>query len=120
MAVIMHDESAAVFSWKGESLEEYWDCTLNDLIQPEDDGKGHRPDLIVDDGCDMILLIHEVNKAEELFLKDVTIPDPISTENSEFKIVQTIIKRQLEGGETDKSGTNMRFSEETSTVFHHL
>ena len=32
VAVITHDESAAVFSWKGDILEEYWDCILNALI----------------------------------------------------------------------------------------
>ena len=62
MAVITHDESADVFSWKGESLKEYWECILNALIYPEDDGKGHIPDLIVDDGGDMTLLIHEGKK----------------------------------------------------------
>ena len=41
-------------------------------------------------------------KAEDLFLKDGNIPDLSSTKNVEFKIVQTIIKRQLEGGETNK------------------
>ena len=46
-------------------------------------------------------LSYEGKKAEELFLKDGTIPDHSSTENYDFKIVQTIIKRQLEGGETD-------------------
>ena len=50
----------------------------------------------------MNLLIHEGKKAEDLFLKDDTIPDPISTYNVGLKIVQTIIKHQLEGGETDK------------------
>ena len=101
VAIITHDESASVFSWKGESLEEYWYCILNALIYLEDDVKGQRPDLIVDDGCDMTLLIHEGEKAEEFFLKDGTTPKPISTDNTEFKIVQTIVKRQLEGRETD-------------------
>ena len=50
VAVITHGESSAVFSWKGESVEEYWDCILNALIYPEDYGKGYRPNLIVDDG----------------------------------------------------------------------
>ena len=50
VAVIRHDELSGVFSWKGESLEEYWACIMNALIYPEDDGKGHRPHLIVDDG----------------------------------------------------------------------
>ena len=62
MDVITHDESSAVSSWKGESIEEYWDCILNALIQREDDGKCHRPELIVDDGVDMTLLIHKVKK----------------------------------------------------------
>ena len=85
--VITHDESAAVFSWKGESLKEYSDFILNAFIQTEDNGKGHRPDLIVDDGGEMNILIHEGKNVEELLLKDGTIPDPSSTHNVEFKIV---------------------------------
>ena len=63
-------------------------------------------------------------KAEELLLKDGTIPDRSSTDNIEFNIVQTVIKRQLEGGETDKwnkiFNTCMGFSEDTFTGVHHL
>lgn len=44
-----------VFAWKGETLEEYWECTFNALTWP--DGKG--PQLIVDDGGDATLLIHQ-------------------------------------------------------------
>ena len=40
--------------WKGESLKDYWDCIFNTLIYPEDGGKGHRPDLIVDDGFTLL------------------------------------------------------------------
>ena len=49
----------------------------------------------------MTLLIHWGKKAEDLFLKDGTISDPSSTDNVEFNMFQTVIKRQLEGGETD-------------------
>jgi adenosylhomocysteinase len=123
-AVIARDESAAVFAWKGETLEEYWECTLNALTWQEDDGKGHGPDLIVDDGGDMTLLIHEGKKAEDAFLKDGTLPDPSSTENAEFKIVLTIIKRILESGETDKwnkiADRMEGVSEETTTGVHRL
>jgi len=123
-AAIARDESAAVFAWKGESLEEYWECTLNALTWQEDDGKGQGPDLIVDDGGDMTLLIHEGKKAEDLFLKDGTLPDPTSTDNAEFKIVLTIIKRLLEGGETDKwnkiASRCKGVSEETTTGVHRL
>ena len=72
----------------------------------------------------MTLLIHKGKKADELFLNDGTIPDPISTENAQFKIVKTIIKRQLEGGDMDEwnffSNRCMGFSEETSTGDHIL
>ena len=72
----------------------------------------------------MTLLIHEGKRAEDLFLKDGTIPDPRSTDNVEFKIVQTIIKRQLEGGETDKRNkivnTCMGVYEDTSAIVHHI
>jgi adenosylhomocysteinase len=44
-----------VFAWKGETLEEYWECTMRALTWP--DGKG--PQLIVDDGGDATLLIHK-------------------------------------------------------------
>jgi adenosylhomocysteinase len=68
-AAIARDESAAVFAWKGETLEEYWECTLSAVTWPEDDGKGHGMDIIVDDGGDLTLLIHEGKKAEDAFLK---------------------------------------------------
>ncbi|MCC6284541.1 MAG: adenosylhomocysteinase [Phycisphaerales bacterium] len=42
-----------VFAWKGETLEEYWWCTLAALTWPD----GHGPDLIVDDGGDATLLL---------------------------------------------------------------
>jgi adenosylhomocysteinase len=44
-----------VFAWKGESLEDYWECTYKALSHPG--GKG--PQLIVDDGGDATLLIHK-------------------------------------------------------------
>jgi adenosylhomocysteinase len=50
-----------VFAWKGETLEEYWDCTIKALTWP--DGKG--PQLIVDDGGDATLLIHKGAEIEE-------------------------------------------------------
>ncbi len=50
-----------VFAWKGETLEEYWQCTLKALTWP--DGRG--PELIVDDGGDATLLIHKGADLEE-------------------------------------------------------
>jgi len=123
-AVIARDESAAVFAWKGETLEEYWECTLNALTWPTDDGKGHGPDMIVDDGGDMTLLIHEGKKAEDLFLNDGTLPDPTSTDNLEFVCILNIIKRLLKAGVTDKwnkiAARCKGVSEETTTGVHRL
>src|SRR5436309_11476490 len=53
----------SVFAWKGETLEEYWDCTLRALSWPDADG----PTLIVDDGGDATLLIHRGHALEAEF-----------------------------------------------------
>jgi adenosylhomocysteinase len=50
-----------VFAWKGETLEEYWDCTWKAIVNPE--GKG--PQLVVDDGGDVTLLLHKGYELEE-------------------------------------------------------
>ena len=50
-----------VFAWKGESLEEYWWCTYQAVSHPG--GKG--PQLVVDDGGDVTLLIHKGYELEE-------------------------------------------------------
>jgi len=121
-AAIAAQGECPVFAWKGESLEEYWECTLNAITFPVD-GSGDGPDLIVDDGGDMTLLVHEGKKAEDLFAKDGTVPDPTSTDNAEFKIVLTIIGRTLK---TDAQKWNkvakrmFGVSEETTTGVHRL
>ncbi len=122
-AAIARDQSAAVFAWKGESLEEYWDCTMKAITWPEDDGKGDGPDIIVDDGGDMTLLIHEGYKAEEAFDKDGTIPDPSSTDNAELKIVLTLIQGTLKTDPMKWHKLAKRckgVSEETTTGVHRL
>ena len=50
-----------VFAWKGETLEEYWDCTWKAIVSPE--GKG--PQLVVDDGGDVTLFLHKGYELEE-------------------------------------------------------
>ena len=50
-----------VFAWKGESLEEYWWCTARAL----DHGEGKGPQLVVDDGGDVTLLIHKGYELEK-------------------------------------------------------
>nr|AHA84211.1 S-adenosyl-L-homocysteine hydrolase [Phaseolus vulgaris] len=112
-------DSAAVFAWKGETLQEYWWCTERAL----DWGPGGGPDLIVDDGGDATLLIHEGVKAEELFEKTGELPDPASTDNAEFQIVLTIIKDGLKSDPTKYRKMNERLVgvlEETTTGVEKL
>ncbi len=54
-AAAIAETGTPVFAWKGESLEDYWWCTLRALTFPD----GNGPDLIVDDGGDATLLIHK-------------------------------------------------------------
>ncbi|MGI6394917.1 MAG: adenosylhomocysteinase [bacterium] len=54
-AAAIADLGIPVFAWKGETIEEYWDCTLRALSFPG----GLGPHLIVDDGGDATLLLHK-------------------------------------------------------------
>ena len=121
-AAVARDGSAAVFAWKGETLEEYWECTLNAITWPED-AKGDGCDLIVDDGGDMTLLIHEGVKAEKIYAATKTLPDPESTDNAEFKIVLALLARELPKQPTKWTKLAARMigvSEETTTGVHRL
>jgi adenosylhomocysteinase len=117
-AAIARDGSAAVFAWKGETLEEYWECTLNAVTWP-DDGKGDGPDIIVDDGGDVTLLIHEGVKYEKLG----TPPNPDSTDNAELKCVYNIIARTMKTNPKkwqDCAARLVGVSEETTTGVKRL
>mmetsp|Transcript_20914 Transcript_20914/g.35267 ORF Transcript_20914/g.35267 Transcript_20914/m.35267 type:complete len:476 (-) Transcript_20914:431-1858(-) len=117
-AAIARDGSAAVFAWKGESLEEYWECTLNAVTWPVD-SKGDGPDLIVDDGGDVTLLIHEGVKYEKLG----TPPSPDQTDNAELKCVYAIIARTMKTNPKKWQECAARLvgvSEETTTGVHRL
>merc|ERR1711937_549965 len=118
-AAIAKAATASVFAWKGETLEEYWWCTEQMLTWPGKDG----PDLIVDDGGDATMLIHEGRKAEEKYAKDGSLPDPASTTNAEFKCVLALIRESIK--KDPKKWTKMSkcvrgVSEETTTGVHRL
>lgn len=118
-AAVVAKGTSSVFAWKGESLEEYWWCTDRALTWP--DGSG--PDLIVDDGGDATLLVHEGFKAEVAYAKDGTMPDPESTDNAEFKIVLKTIRDGLKTNPKrwhDVVDKLVGVSEETTTGVHRL
>ena len=58
---VQNPKGIPVFAWKGETLDEYWWCTVECLVWP--DGKG--PSLIVDDGGDATLFVHKAAEYEK-------------------------------------------------------
>src|ERR1035441_7088838 len=73
-----------VFAWKGETLEEYWDCTYKALAHKG--GKG--PELVVDDGGDVTLLIHKGYELEE---GDKWVDTPSG--NHEEQVIKDLLKK---------------------------
>ena len=118
-AAAVAEAGTPVFAWKGETLEEYWWATNEALMWP--DGEG--PDMIVDDGGDATLLIHEGVKAEKEFAKSGKVPNPASSDNEEFKIVLALIRDELKKDRQRWHRVAKRMvgvSEETTTGVHRL
>jgi adenosylhomocysteinase len=104
-----------VFAWKGETLEEYWDCTLDAITFPA--GKG--PELVVDDGGDVTLLIH---KGYELEKGDTTWVNSPSGSHEE-QVIKDLLKRvakERPGFWTNVVKDWKGVSEETTTGVHRL
>ena len=103
-----------VFAWKGESLEEYWDCTFKALAH--EGGKG--PELVVDDGGDVTLLIH---KGYELENGDKWVDS--ASESHEEKVIKDLLKKVYKENPTHWHDTVKAWrgvSEETTTGVHRL
>ncbi len=113
-AAIAEAGTAAVFAWKGETLEEYWWCTEQALTWP--DGSG--PDLIVDDGGDATLFVHQGCKVE----KKPSLCDK-KYDVHEFQVIMDRLAESVKSdpGKWQRIGDNIRgVSEETTTGVHRL
>ena len=103
-----------VFAWKGETLEEYWDCTYKAITWP--DGSG--PDQIVDDGGDATMLIH---KGLELDNGSDWVNSP--SDNEEEGVVKNLLKT-LHAENSNRwqaiADKVVGVSEETTTGVHRL
>ena len=107
-----------VFAWKGETLEEYWDCTLDALTFTLPDGTLTGPELVVDDGGDVTLLIH---KGYELENGSKWVDEPASSH--EEQVIKNLLKRvasERPGYWTRVVADWKGVSEETTTGVHRL
>ncbi len=103
-----------VFAWKGESLEEYWECTYWALTHKG--GKG--PQLIVDDGGDATLLIH---KGYELENGDKWVDSP--SDSHEEQVIKDLLKKVYSEDKQHWHNVVKEWrgvSEETTTGVHRL
>jgi adenosylhomocysteinase len=104
-----------VFAWKGETLEEYWDCTERAL----DFGGGLGPTQIVDDGGDATLLLHKGVEYE----KAGKVPPASSAESEELAVVLSVLARELKRDPrrwTRVAAACRGVTEETTTGVHRL
>ena len=118
------DEAAAaiaksgvpVFAWKGENLEEYWQ-NIELQLTAFKGGKG--PNLILDDGGDLTLLVHKGAESE----KAGKAPDPATATNEEMRVIFSVLTESLKADKqrfTKIAAEIKGVSEETTTGVHRL
>jgi len=110
-----------VYAWKGETLAEYWWCTLQALIWPDSSGSSAGgPNLILDDGGDATLLVHLGYEMEIAG----TMPDPADGTSDEHSIILSLLRDvRLQKGDRFWHGIAPHIrgvSEETTTGVHRL
>lgn len=104
-----------VFAWKGETLEEYWECTEQMLTWPGEDG----PNMLLDDGGDATLLIH---KGVE-FEKAGAVPATTDADNEEYAVILETLRKSLaaDGQRFTRMAAGIKgVTEETTTGVHRL
>lgn len=113
-AAAIAESGVPVFAWKGETLEEYWDCTWKAIVNL----KGEGPELIVDDGGDATLFIH---KGYELENGSDWVNQPASS--GEEQVIKNLLKKV----HAEQPGIFAKIlkdwkgvSEETTTGVHRL
>ncbi len=107
-----------VFAWKGETLQQYWDCIERTLLWPDADLHGG-PNLLLDDGGDATLLVHQGAQYEA----SGEVPDPSTAASEEQAVVARLLQRSLQSAGNRWSPIAAGIcgvSEETTTGVHRL
>ena len=108
-----------VFAWKGETLEEYWQCAEQALTWPDEDGATTGPNMILDDGGDATLFVHKGAEYEQAG----GVPSPSSDDPEEWVIILDRLRNSLADhpGKWTRAAQNIRgVTEETTTGVHRL
>ncbi|MDR6862233.1 adenosylhomocysteinase [Phycicoccus sp. 3266] len=108
-------QGVPVFAWKGETLEEYWDCTEQILTWPGSEG----PNMILDDGGDATMLVHKGRDWEAAG----QVPATDEQDSEEFGVFKALVRRTI--AEDPKKWTTVAagikgVTEETTTGVHRL
>jgi len=105
-----HPRGVPVFAWKGETLEEYWDCTERILTW-----EGTTPNMILDDGGDATLLVH---KGVE-FTKAGAVPEASASDSHEYSVVLAQLRKSTLNW-IELANAIQGVTEETTTGVHRL
>ena len=108
-------QGVPVFAWKGETLEEYWDCTEQILTWPE----GTFANMILDDGGDATMLVHKGKEWETAG----QVPPTTEEDSEEVGVFKAVVRRTLSGDPqkwTRVAAQIMGVTEETTTGVHRL
>ena len=103
-----------VFAWKGETLEEYWECTEQILTWPDDE----LANMILDDGGDATMLVHKGVEYE----KSGEVPEPAEEDSEEWKVFLALVRKSLAEGRSwvEVANAIKGVTEETTTGVHRL
>jgi adenosylhomocysteinase len=106
-----------VYAWKGETLEEYWWCSERAMTWPDPEGSG--PNMLLDDGGDITLLVHKGAEFEQAG----AVPDPEGADSEEFQVILRLLQASLQ--EDPQKWTRIAadikgVTEETTTGVHRL
>src|SRR6476660_8783873 len=85
-------QGVPVFAWKGETLPEYWWCTEQILTWPGQDG----PNMILDDGGDATMLVHNGRAWE----KAGQVPPTDESDSEEVGVFKELVRKTLKADPT--------------------